>query len=133
MSGAVDVGVMLKKAEQEAEFAGFKGDARDYKRAGTEYASLVEDHARLQARLEHNRCNSGHETLPLVLWDCPECHNETRRKLAELIEATARLATAAERRDTSIGCPINVMTARAELAEAASSARGVLARVQGGA
>lgn len=27
----------------------------------------------LQAKLDNNKCNAGHETLPLVLWDCPEC------------------------------------------------------------
>lgn len=32
----------------------------------------------LQKRLDTNRCNSGHLTLPLTLWDCPECHNLTR-------------------------------------------------------
>ena len=36
-----------------------------------------------EAKLNHNRCHSGHETLPLKLWDCPACHDETRRKLAE--------------------------------------------------
>jgi hypothetical protein len=34
----------------------------------------------LQRRLEKNTCNSGHVTLPLILWDCPECHNQTRRE-----------------------------------------------------
>ena len=28
---------------------------------------------RAQERLDCTRCNSGHETLPLKLWDCPEC------------------------------------------------------------
>ncbi len=28
---------------------------------------------RLQAKLDCNKCNAGHETLPLALWDCPEC------------------------------------------------------------
>jgi len=32
----------------------------------------------LQRRLDTNVCNSGHVTLPLTLWDCPECHNQTR-------------------------------------------------------
>lgn len=32
----------------------------------------------LKAKLERNVCNSGHTTLPLYLWDCPECHNQTR-------------------------------------------------------
>jgi hypothetical protein len=34
----------------------------------------------LQKRLDTNTCNSGHVTLPLVLWDCPECHDQTRRE-----------------------------------------------------
>lgn len=55
-------------------------------------AELVAERDRLQARLDTNRCNSGHETLPLTLWDCPECHNETKRKLAELIEARNAMA-----------------------------------------
>lgn len=42
---------------------------------------------RLQARLNTNRCNRGHKTLPLTLWDCPECHNETRRQRDELLAA----------------------------------------------
>lgn len=87
MTGGVDVAVMLKKAEQEAEHNGLKGDARDYKLAGAAYVALLEDRDRLQARLNTSRCNSGHDTLPLTLWDCPECHNETKRQLAELVEA----------------------------------------------
>lgn len=50
-------------------------------------AELIAERDWLQARLDTNRCNRGHETLPLTLWDCPECHNETKRKLAELAEA----------------------------------------------
>jgi len=34
-----------------------------------------------QEKLNQNRCNSGHETLPLVLWDCPECSRITRESL----------------------------------------------------
>lgn len=50
--------------------------------------------ARLQAKLDTNRCNRGHETLPLVLWDCPECHGVTKAKLAELVEAADYIAFA---------------------------------------
>ena len=35
----------------------------------------------LQAKLDHNRCNSGHETLPLKLWNCPACGEEREEKL----------------------------------------------------
>ena len=34
--------------------------------------------AQAQAKMNTNRCNKGHETLPLYLWDCPACHDETR-------------------------------------------------------
>lgn len=53
--------------------------------------------------------------------------------LTALVKAADRLATAAERRDYSTGCAITVMTARAELAEAARNARAALATVNGGA
>lgn len=36
----------------------------------------------LRAKLDCNRCNAGHKTLPLALWDCPACHDETRAQLA---------------------------------------------------
>lgn len=36
-------------------------------------------------KLDKNVCNSGHVTLPLTLWDCPECHNETRRERDEAV------------------------------------------------
>ena len=38
--------------------------------------NLAAEVSRLRALLEHNRCNSGHETLPLKLWDCPVCAEE---------------------------------------------------------
>lgn len=61
--------------------------AERIERARTAVAELFAERDSLQAKLDTNRCNSGHETLPLALWDCPECHNTTKRKLAELIEA----------------------------------------------
>ncbi|HEY4530893.1 MAG TPA: hypothetical protein VIG97_11325 [Luteimonas sp.] len=51
--------------------------------------------------------------------------------VADVLRATERLATAAERRDTSTGCAIAVMTARAELAAAAADARAALASAGG--
>lgn len=57
---------------------------------------LIDERDRLRAQLANNRCNSGHETLPLVLWDCPECHNETKRKLADLIRTAGPLLQATD-------------------------------------
>ena len=55
-------------------------------------ADVVAERDQLKARLETTRCNSGHDTLPLTLWDCPECHNETRAKLQALMLAIVPLA-----------------------------------------
>lgn len=66
-----------------------------YERARTELAEartsvseLAADRDRLQAKLDTNRCGRGHETLPLVLWDCPECHQQTKDRLTALIAAS---------------------------------------------
>ena len=69
-------------------------------RSGTEIilaadvdALLAEQQAemgRLKAKLECNRCNKGHETLPLILWDCPTCHDETRAERDTLQAELAR-------------------------------------------
>lgn len=51
-------------------------------------AKPVKDVAQLRAdaaKLDANRCNRGHETLPLRLWDCPECHARTKRQRDELL------------------------------------------------
>lgn len=60
---------------------------REAVEASDAVVNLTLDRDRLQIKLDMNRCGRGHETLPLVLWDCPECHGETKRKLARLIEA----------------------------------------------
>jgi hypothetical protein len=39
---------------------------------------IAGENVRLQQRLDKNVCHSGHVTLPRTLWDCPECHNQTR-------------------------------------------------------
>lgn len=44
---------------------------------------MAEEILRLEDRLDNTKCNSGHETLPLMLWDCPACHDETRAKLKQ--------------------------------------------------
>ena len=40
--------------------------------------------AQAEAKLNHNRCNAGHETLPLVLWDCPECTRLIKQRVDQL-------------------------------------------------
>jgi hypothetical protein len=40
----------------------------------------------LERKLSQNKCNSGHETLPIVLWDCPECVRIRTEKLEQRIE-----------------------------------------------
>jgi len=50
-----------------------------------------------EAKLAHNKCNAGHETLPLVLWDCPECTQilrEERDDLRKVAEASQALLLA---------------------------------------
>jgi hypothetical protein len=47
------------------------------------YAHVIEYSAyeALDKKLNNTtRCNKGHETLPLVLWDCPDCHEETKKQ-----------------------------------------------------
>lgn len=58
-----------------------------------EVAALIAARDELQAKLNHNRCHNGHETLPLVLWDCPECHQRTRDKLAEATKSLEHIVT----------------------------------------
>ncbi|HEY3434271.1 MAG TPA: hypothetical protein VGK41_01325 [Solirubrobacterales bacterium] len=56
--------------------------------------ALYEERDRLQTMLDTNRCNRGHETLPLALWDCPACHDETKRRLASLIAGSKAMLPA---------------------------------------
>ena len=51
--------------------------------------ALLDALEKAEARLQHNRCNSGHETLPLILWDCPACVDIIR---ARAEQAEARLS-----------------------------------------
>jgi hypothetical protein len=39
------------------------------------------------AKLNGTRCNAGHDTLPLVLWDCPACHDKTRAERDAVLDA----------------------------------------------
>lgn len=39
-----------------------------------------------EKKLDHNRCNNGHETLPLRLWNCPACADEEHEKHAAQIK-----------------------------------------------
>ena len=48
-----------------------------------ELAQARRERDELQAKLDQNRCNSGHETLPLKLWNCPACTEEREEKLKD--------------------------------------------------
>lgn len=70
--------------------------------ARAEVAALRGELAAARAKLNTNRCNSGHETLPLVLWECPACHDETRKErdaLRERVEDLELMLRAALRGD----------------------------------
>lgn len=92
-------------------------------------AALIRERDQLKARLDTNRCNRGHVTLPLTLWDCPECHNATKQKLAELIEADKEYDAARVAFFGAKGDAIDAADARLEAAMARR--RAALARVQG--
>jgi hypothetical protein len=49
----------------------------------------------------------------------------------DLLDALDRLIFAAQSRDITMGCPINLMTVKAELAAAAKHARAVIAKAKG--
>jgi hypothetical protein len=38
-----------------------------------------------EQQLDNNKCNSGHETLPLRLWNCPTCVAEEKEKPIDMI------------------------------------------------
>lgn len=57
------------------------------KAAEQEIERLQAEVERLNGKLNHNRCNAGHETLPLYLWDCPECTRLVREQAREAQEA----------------------------------------------
>lgn len=61
-----------------------------------EFWLLLDEVRRLRGMLETNRCGRGHVTLPLVLWDCPECHEITRLRLVNLIAADDECDAAAD-------------------------------------
>lgn len=50
-------------------------------------AAYEDELARCKEKLACNKCNRGHETLPLILWDCPACHDETKAHTTALREA----------------------------------------------
>ena len=44
--------------------------------------------AEVMARIESPvRCHRGHEFYPLTLWDCPDCHDDTRKQRDALAKA----------------------------------------------
>lgn len=71
----VDIGIALGGMDDSRPFVELAREIRidrDKARAEVE---------RLTKRLNKNRCNSGHETLPVYLWDCPVCVQEKLDKL----------------------------------------------------
>jgi hypothetical protein len=86
--------------EQQLEIQALRNQVRD---GVSLEARLRAQLAEAQQRLNNDRCNRGHKTLPLILWDCPACHEETRAKLAaaekERDEARSALAVARDARD----------------------------------
>lgn len=58
--------------------------ARMIENGDIELTALRAEVARLNDKLNCNKCNKGHETLPLYLWDCPKCHAETKAEVARL-------------------------------------------------
>jgi len=56
--------------------------------SASDYDALETRCDELEAKLYANKCNRGHETVPLILWDCPVCHDETR---AERDQVQARV------------------------------------------
>jgi len=52
---------------------------------------MLEGYEAAVTKLNINKCNAGHETLPLYLWDCPRCHEETKKENERLREQTSRL------------------------------------------
>lgn len=94
------------RAELEAEVEHYKRECAQWSDAAKDVFSY--DHMErankmelerdaLQARLDCTRCNSGHETLPLKLWDCPACTKEKVDALqAKLDEAVGLLDRCSE-------------------------------------
>ena len=48
-----------------------------------EIAALRAELAEAREKLNRNKCNSGHTTLAVYLWDCPECVKLIRAELEE--------------------------------------------------
>lgn len=67
-----------------------KASIHDWELIRNEIVSYFEETqahiAELEAKLNSNRCNSGHETLPLSLWVCPACCEEREGALKAEIE-----------------------------------------------
>jgi hypothetical protein len=53
-----------------------------------DYAELERQRDELSRRLNNPvRCHSGHERLPLALWDCPDCVDKIRGNMADCRQA----------------------------------------------
>ena len=94
-------------------------------------AELQQETANLQARLDQNTCNSGHTTLPIILWDCPECVRIAKEKMqAEIAELRAvvdpMLALKALEQEQLLGIPTADL---AETRELVSKVNAALAKL----
>lgn len=72
--------------------------------------------ARLRANLDANECNAGHKTLPLRLWDCPECSRLEGQELRAEIAAGASLVAKIGDRNRELEMEIESL--RSDLLEA---------------
>ncbi len=79
----------------------------------------IREERRRLGKLEERRCGAGHENvLPLRLWDCPTCHNETRKRLADWMERHKNLlATLTQERELGDIAKSELEAADAELAQ----------------
>jgi len=68
--------------------------------------------ARLTEKLNANKCNRGHETLPLVLWDCPACTEEIRREIQRLRIALEQQPCRCNLAYSSSGLPAAIICSR---------------------
>ncbi len=91
MSAQVDVLAVIDDAAHALNHTRTASERLALLDARADVAALIAERDALQERLNTNRCNRGHETLPLTLWDCPECHNETRRERDALREALSEM------------------------------------------
>lgn len=86
----------LDKQNQKSWFCDLKGGLNYANECRDGLVEVVEKsrYDELFSRLhDPGKCNTGHETLPLTLWECPECVEEIRREKVQLEKTRLILAT----------------------------------------